>query len=199
MAIYAVMQSPASVPKIRSMPSRMSFGGDQSSFKPSSTPRSSWTSSMNKDDSYSSAGSSISKTTGCWHRLTHCGGSDSSTSEDAAVDSVVVGSYRSKSTDADDAEKCQQCNVAPEAAFSYDSEVFEEINRFHRKKHEGTIDVWWLFDDGGELLLLLNCCCGDDTLRNASLKKTDKWLYHEKKVIEQRIYLRFNSLATYKI
>lgn len=150
----------------------MSFATDQLPTKPSSTPRSSWTSSMNKDDSYSTAGSNISKKTGCWHRLTHCGGTESSTSEDAAIDSAVVGSYRSKSTDADDADKCPQCNVAPAVAFSCDSEVLEEVNRFHRQKHEGTIDVWWLFDDGGELLLLLllfllySCCCcgggGDD-------------------------------------
>ena len=25
-----------------------------------------------------------------------------------------------------------------------------EINRFYRRKQEGTIDVWWLFDDGGK-------------------------------------------------
>ncbi|KAK6179341.1 hypothetical protein SNE40_011727 [Patella caerulea] len=33
-------------------------------------------------------------------------------------------------------------------------EVLKAMNKFHRGKKKGTIDVWWLFDDGGLTLLI---------------------------------------------
>src|SRR6218665_328181 len=42
-----------------------------------------------------------------------------------------------------------------ESEMDLDSDLYltvdtkQTVDRFHRKKQEGYIDVWWLFDDGG--------------------------------------------------
>jgi len=40
------------------------------------------------------------------------------------------------------------------ASASLNRQLTENMEKFHRKKQEGSVDVWWLFDDGGLTLLV---------------------------------------------
>jgi len=62
----------------------------------------------------------------------------------------IEGSYKIKPLEVSvDVEKKNKSNSTSDSA-SIDSDVIAEITRFNRKKQQGNIDVWWLFDDGGE-------------------------------------------------
>lgn len=38
--------------------------------------------------------------------------------------------------------------------YTEDAKLKEELKIFHSNQHNGTIDVWWLYDDGGLTILI---------------------------------------------
>lgn len=48
-------------------------------------------------------------------------------------------------------DECESSDVDLDSEMYLTLDVKQTINRFHRKKQEGYVDVWWLFDDGGSV------------------------------------------------